>query len=85
MSCIIDLGQMLKIKVSVCLGGADTGVPQHFLHSPQIPTGLQHVRGKRVPQHMRVEAHAETLAFRLNFEALIDRSMTDVFSVPGKK
>ena len=46
MRCIIDLRQMLEIKMGINLRGADTGVPQHFLHRAQVATGLQQVGGK---------------------------------------
>lgn len=46
MRSIIDFRQMLKIKMSINLCGADAGVSQHFLHCAQVATGLQQVGGK---------------------------------------
>lgn len=43
---IIDLGQMLKIKVGVDLRRRDAGMAEHFLHRTQIAGRLQNMRGK---------------------------------------
>ena len=34
--------------VGVKLGGADTGVPQHFLNHPEVCAVFEEVRGKTV-------------------------------------
>ena len=60
MCLVVDLGQMLPVKVSVDLGGADAGVAQQLLHGAQVATGLQHMAGKRVPQHVRMHRHRHT-------------------------
>ena len=36
MRTVINLGQMLKIKMSIDLGGADIGMSQQLLHRAQI-------------------------------------------------
>lgn len=43
---------MLEIQPGIDLGGRDVGVPQQLLHRAQIATGLQHMAGKGVPQHV---------------------------------
>src|SRR5690606_20808159 len=55
MGLVINLGQMLKVQVSVYLGGGNIGMPQQFLDSSQITAGLQQVAGKGVAQHMGVQ------------------------------
>ena len=57
MGLIVYLGEMLKIKVRVSLGGGDAGMPQKLLNRPQIPAGLQQVAREGMPQHMGVNAH----------------------------
>ena len=60
MGCVIHLGQVLKIKPGVHLRCGDVGVTQQLLHSPQITAGLQHMAGKRMPQHVRVHRGGQT-------------------------
>jgi hypothetical protein len=38
---LVDGRQMLEIQVGIDLGGADIGVAQQFLYSPQIAAGLE--------------------------------------------
>ncbi len=38
---VVDLGQVLEVKVGVDLGGADVGVTQEFLHGAQVAGGFQ--------------------------------------------
>lgn len=59
MGRIISLGQVLKIKPGVNLGRADLGMPQQLLNGTQIPAGLQHMAGKRMTQHVRMNRHIE--------------------------
>src|SRR5690242_3580078 len=52
---VVDLGQVLEIEVGVNLRRRNACVPQHFLYCAQIAARLQHVRGERMPQHMRMD------------------------------
>jgi hypothetical protein len=85
MGCIIDPGQVLEIKMSVNLSSADTGVPKHFLHCPQIAARLQQVGRERVPQYMRMNVGVYSLPHSLVFETLGNRAPTDIISVPGQE
>ena len=57
---VVDLGQVLKIQAGVDLRGADAGVAQELLHGAQVATGLQHMAGKGVAQHVRMDRCAQT-------------------------
>jgi hypothetical protein len=45
---------MLVVKSRIDLRGADVGVSQELLHSPQISTGLEQMACKGVPEHVGV-------------------------------
>lgn len=45
--CVIDMGIDLRRR--------NRRVPQQFLHFAQIGSGIEHMHGKRMPQHMRCE------------------------------
>ena len=57
---VVDLGQMLPVEMGVDLSGADAGVAEHFLHRAQVAGRLQHMGGKGVAQHVRVNVLAES-------------------------
>jgi hypothetical protein len=42
--------------VRVELRGREIGMSEHFLNRPQICSSLEEVRGKRVPEQVRVDA-----------------------------
>src|ERR1700683_2604775 len=48
--------------MGVNLGGRDIGVTEQFLHPAQLATRFEQVRGKGVPEQVRVHVHAEPLA-----------------------
>ena len=50
---VVDTGEMLKIEVSVNLGGCNIGVSEQFLHGAQIRAGFEQVGGEGMTQHMR--------------------------------
>ena len=53
MMLLIHSSQAIKRKVRIHLRGRDVSVAKNRLHGTQIGTILDHVRGGRVPQHMR--------------------------------
>ena len=59
---VVDRRQMLEIQVSIDLSGPDIGVPEQFLHSPQITAGLEQMGCKRMAEHVRVDMHPQALA-----------------------
>ena len=73
MRLVIDRGQALEVQVGVDLGCRDLGVPQEFLHGPQIPTALQQMAGKRVSKHVRVDLEAKTGGLGLFGELTLNR------------
>lgn len=54
MRLIVDVREMLEIERGVDLRRGDAGVAEQFLHGAQIAARLQHVRGERMPQHVRM-------------------------------
>ena len=61
MALIVDLCQMLEIQMSIDLGRRDVRMAQQLLHRSQVATGLQHVAGERMPQHVRMQVLADSL------------------------
>src|SRR5215469_11703719 len=61
-SSVVNAGEMLEVKVGVDLRSRDVGVAEQLLHSAQLPARLEQVRGKGVPEQVRVHAHAKSLA-----------------------
>src|SRR5450432_3516247 len=58
---LVDRRQMLEVQVSIDLSGADIGVAEQFLHSPQVTAGLEQVSGEGVAEHMRMHVHSNAL------------------------
>lgn len=71
---IVDLGEVLKIKVRVDLRRRDTRVAQQFLHGAQVAARLEQMRCERVAQHVRVNAQTRSLALRPSIETLLHGS-----------
>ena len=61
MRFIVNLGEPLKIEMSVHLGRAQIGMAEQFLNSAQITAGFQHMGGKGMAQSMRVKAAVKSL------------------------
>src|SRR5689334_24238853 len=53
---VVDLGERLVIEVSVNLRCRDARVAEQLLHRAQVLRRLEHMRGERVAQHVRVHA-----------------------------
>src|SRR5688572_6932977 len=68
---VVYPGQVLEIKVRVDLGCTDVGVPQKFLHAPQVATRFQQVAGEGMSEQVRVHAHAEPPAPRPALDATL--------------
>ena len=72
MGGVIYLGQVLKIQPRVHLGGADVGMTQQLLDRTQVTTGLQHMAGKGMPQHVRVHGRGHARLAAALLQALPD-------------
>lgn len=46
---LVDISQMLLIHMGIDLRGSNIGMPQHFLHAPQVGPALQQMRAKTMP------------------------------------
>ena len=62
MRFVVYLGKVLEVKVCIDLGRTDVRVSEKLLYSAQIAAGLEQVGRKRMPEHMRVYAHVDSLA-----------------------
>ena len=85
MCAVIDLRQVLEIKVGVDLGGADVGVPQQFLYRAQIAAGFQQMTGEGVPQGVRMDVPGNTLTARPVFNALLYGTRAQSFPAAAGK
>ena len=50
-----EMAQPLAADMGIDLSCRDIGMPEHLLHRDEIGTGIDEMRGKSVPQHMRVD------------------------------
>src|SRR5690349_7971771 len=51
---VVNLRERLEVEVGIDLRGRNARVAEHLLHGTQVLRRLQHVRGERVPQHVRM-------------------------------
>ena len=63
MCLVVYLGKVLEVKVGVNLGRTDIGVSKQLLHGTQLTTGLQHMSGEAMPEHVRMYRRVQTLFF----------------------
>ena len=63
-SRVIDLGEVLKIKVGVDLSGCDVRVAQQLLNAAKVLAGFEDVGGEGMAEHVRMDVDAEALALR---------------------
>src|SRR5882672_2494859 len=71
-SAVVYARQVLEIKMRIDLGRGDISVPQELLHAPQIATRFKQMRGKRMPEEVRVDLDAETLLAGPVIDAQLD-------------
>jgi hypothetical protein len=71
---VVDLGEVLEIKVRIDLRRRDIGVTQQFLHPAQVLARLEQMRRERMAEQVRVNVPAQTLAARPARDALLDRT-----------
>jgi hypothetical protein len=62
---------VLEVEVGVDLRRGDARVPEHLLHRAQVARGLQHVRGERVAQHVRMHVDVEARGRRPVLDAAL--------------
>src|SRR5690606_39109270 len=62
---VVNMGQVLEIKVSVNLRCGQIGVPQQLLDPAQVVAGFQQVRGEGMPEQVRVQVHGQPLPARM--------------------
>ena len=82
---VVDLGEVLEIKVSIDLRGADIRMTEQFLHRPQVATGFQQVAGKGMPQGMWVDITRGTLPSCPVLDALLHRAYSQPFATTSGK
>ena len=54
MSSVVYLGEVLEVKVRIDLGRRDICVAQQFLDTAQVVARFEQVRGKGVPEQVRL-------------------------------
>ena len=72
MCLVVHRRQVLKIKMRVDLSRAYIAVPEQFLDSAQITTGLQQMAGERVSEHMRVDTNMAAGAVGKGFHPVLN-------------
>ena len=73
MGLVIDGGKSLKVQVGVDLGSGNLGMAQQLLNRPKVPTTLQEMAGKGVPEHVWVNLHTEAGCAGLFGELALNR------------
>ena len=72
MELLVDRFEARRIDVSVDLRRGDAGMPQHFLHLPEVGPAREQVRGEAMPQAMRAAVDVDFGADRVLLEKLPD-------------
>src|SRR5579862_7607494 len=83
MGSVVDAGEVLEVKMSIDLGGRDIGVAEELLHTAQLATRLEQVRGKGVAEEVRMHRHGESLASRPVGDAALHRTRAEPLAVPA--
>ena len=83
MRLVVDLRQVLKIQMRVDLGRADVRVAEQFLDGAQITTGLEHMTGEGVAQHVRMDRTIEPLDTRPSCQPRLDRACRQPRAAPA--
>ena len=77
MCLVVNLGEMLEIKVRIHLGRGYVRVPEQFLHAPQVMARFEDMGGERMPKQVGVDIGVDPLLFRPVLHAGLDRARTD--------
>ena len=80
MSLIVNLCEVLEIKVRIHLRRRDAGVAEHFLNGAQVAARLQHVGSERMSEHVRVDVAGEALLCAPGFQSQLHRTRADRFA-----
>ena len=83
---IINLRQVLEIKMRVDLSRRDAGVTEHLLHGTQIAGALQHMGRKGMTQLVGVNALRQALALAMLLQTQLDHTGRNAFALlPDKQ
>ena len=82
---VVDPGEVLEIKVRVDLRRADVGVAEQFLHRAQVLARLEQVRRERVPEHVRVHVHGQSLPPRPARDAPLHDARPEAAAVAARR
>jgi hypothetical protein len=72
MRFIINIGQMLEVKMGVYLCGTNIAMTEQLLYGSQILAGFEQVAGKRMPQHVGMNRFVYTFFFAPQFQSQFD-------------
>ena len=65
---VVDLGEVLKVKMGIDLRRGDVGMTEQFLDAAQIGARLQQMAGKRMTEHVRMDVDSQSGASRPNID-----------------
>ena len=85
MGGIVYLRQPWKIERGVHLCRGDRGMAEHFLHRAQIAGGLQHVRGERMAQHVRMHIGRNAERLRMRLQPQLQHARRHAVAALGEK
>ena len=85
MRSIVNLGEMLKIKVRVHRRGGNIGMSQQFLHAAQVLARFKQMRGERMPEHVRMHVQSQSLLLRPIRQSGLDGARADAFAALADK
>src|SRR5208283_932783 len=71
--------------MSVNLGGSQTGMPQQFLHHPQVRAAIQQMGGKSMSDGMRMHFFINPALFGVLMNDFLDTSFNQLFAVAVDK
>jgi hypothetical protein len=69
---VVHLRERLEVEMRVHLRARDRRVTEHLLHGAQVARRLQHVRGERMAQHVRMHVARHSLSHGPRCNALLD-------------
>jgi hypothetical protein len=82
---IVDRRQMLEIEVRIHLRRGDAGVAEHLLDRAQVARGLQHVRGERMAQHVRMHPCRQALRQAAPLQPQLDHAHAQTLAALADK
>src|SRR5687768_6444275 len=77
MGSVVDLGEVLKIKVRVHLCRGNICMAEQLLNAAQVLARFQQMSGERMTKHVRVDVYAQSLPLRPFADAQLNCSRSE--------